>query len=184
MKPSNKQVIVKLLYACVALFTLSALVLQVLQNAGTLPATLPPALPTSVALVALSVALAVLVRRLWIIDGLLTRQSPHSTPAFFPDHPLHEIMQMHEEEKARAVKISRLSHELRTPLTSINGFSELLMQEESLSGEAREFATFIHTEAQRLTAMVNTVLTEAQLAADILAIEEKVAEVGAVSGSV
>jgi signal transduction histidine kinase len=167
LKPTYKQIVVKLLYVCVALFVLSALVLQVLGNMGRLPATLPPTLPTFISVAALVVALGVLVRRLWIIDRLLTREMPQRAPAFFPDHPDHEVMQMREAETERAVKISSLSHELRTPLTSINGFSELLMQDDSVSGEAREFAAFIHTEAQRLTAMVNNVLTEAQLAAKI-----------------
>ena len=158
--------IIKLLYACVALFVLAALVLQLLSTAGRLPVTVPAALPTFVSLAALVLALGVLLRRLWIIDGLLTRRAVRRAPWLFPDHPVHEVMQMHEAEQARAARISHLSHELRTPLTSINGFSELLMDDDSVSGEAREFATFIHTEAQRLTAMVNTVLTEAQLAAD------------------
>jgi signal transduction histidine kinase len=157
--------IIKLLYACVALFVLAALVLQLLSTAGRLPVTVPAALPTFVSLAALVLALGVLLRRLWIIDALLTRRAPGGS-RFFPQHPVHEVMQMHEAEQARAARISHLSHELRTPLTSINGFSELLMDDDSVSGEAREFATFIHTEAQRLTAMVNTVLTEAQLAAD------------------
>ena len=163
-RPDSK--IIKLLYACVAVFVLAALVLQLLITAGRLPATVPAALPTFVSLAALVLALGVLLRRLWIIDALLTRRAPQRAPWLFPEHPVHEIMQMREAEQARATRISHLSHELRTPLTSINGFSELLMEDDSVSGEAREFATFIHTEAQRLTAMVNTVLTEAQLAAD------------------
>ncbi|MCA1640716.1 MAG: hypothetical protein LC785_01785 [Acidobacteria bacterium] len=166
MKPSSKQIVVKLLYLCVALFVLAALVLQLLGNMGRLPATVPPALPMVISVAALLVALGVLVRRLWIIDRLLTRELPQRAPSFFPDHPVHKVMQMHEAEKERAVRISSLSHELRTPLTSINGFSELLMQDDSVTGEAREFAALIHTEAQRLTTMVNTVLTEAQLSAD------------------
>jgi signal transduction histidine kinase len=179
LKPSNKQTAVKLLYLCVALFVLAALVLQVAGNLGRLPATVPPALPTFVSVAALLVALGVLVRRLWIIDRLLTRQLPHGAPTFFPEHPVHEVMRMHEAEKERAVRISRLSHDLRTPLTSINGFSELLVADESIAGEAREFAAFIHTEAQRLTVMVNTVLTEAQLAADTIALGETPVETGA-----
>jgi signal transduction histidine kinase len=167
LKPSSKQIVVKLYYVCVALFVLAALALQVLGNMGRLPLTLPPALPTFTSVAALVVALGVLLRRLWIIDRLLSREGVQRAPAFFPDHPLHEVMQMHAAETERAVKISSLSHELRTPLTSINGFSELLMQDDTVSGEAREFAAFIHTEAQRLTAMVNNVLTEAQLAAKI-----------------
>ena len=167
MKPASKQIVVKLYYVCVALFVLAALVLQLLGNMGRLPATVPAPLPTFISVAALLVALGVLVRRLWIIDRLLTRELPPRSPSFFPDHPVHEVMQMHEAETERAFKISRLSHELRTPLTSINGFSELLLQDDSLTEEAREFATFIHTEAQRLTTMVNMVLTEAQLSAEI-----------------
>lgn len=162
-RPDSK--IVKLLYACVALFVLAALVLQLLAAAGRLSATVPTVLPTLVSLAALALALGVLLRRLWIIDRLLSRRAAGGS-WFFPEHPVSEVMQMHEAEQARAARISHLSHELRTPLTSINGFSELLMDDDSVSGEAREFATFIHTEAQRLTAMVNTVLTEAQLTAD------------------
>lgn len=168
LKPNNKQLVVKVLYVCVALFVLAALFVQLLGSTGRLPASVPPTLPTITSVAALVVALGVFVRRLWIIDRLLSSQLPQRPPAIFPTHPAYEVMQLHEAEKERAVKISSLSHELRTPLTSINGFSELLMQDESVSGEAREFATFIHTEAQRLTSMVNTVLTEAQIAADVL----------------
>ena len=162
MKNSNGK-FVKLLYASVALFVLWVLVLQVLASAGRLPATVPESLPTFVSVAALVLALLVLMRRLWMIDRLL---APGSTNAIFPAHPAHEVRQMHEAEMARAERISRLSHELRTPLTSINGFSELLMLDDTLSDEPREFAAFIHTEAQRLTAMVNSVLTEAQLATE------------------
>lgn len=171
MKPASKQFVVKLYYVCVALFVVAALALQLVGNFGRLPATVPASLPVGVSVAALLVALGALVRRLWIIDRLLAGQHAQRAPALFPDHPVHEVMQMHEAETERAVKISRLSHELRTPLTSINGFSELLLQDDSLTEEAREFATFIHTEAQRLTSMVNTVLTEAQLSADILSRE-------------
>jgi signal transduction histidine kinase len=168
LKPASKQFVVKLYYVCVALFVVAALALQLVGNLGRLPATVPASLPTGVSVAALLVALGALVRRLWIIDRLLAGERAQRAPTLFPDHPAHEVMQMHEAETERAVKISRLSHELRTPLTSINGFSELLLQDDSLTEEAREFATFIHTEAQRLTSMVNTVLTEAQLSADIL----------------
>ena len=162
MKNSDNKII-KLLYASVALFVLAALVLQVLASAGRLPVTVPDSLPTFVSLAALVLALVVLVRRLWMIDRLL---APRASSALFPDHPEQEVRRMHEAEMERAERISRLSHELRTPLTSINGFSELLMQDDTLAGEPREFAALIHTEAQRLTAMVNDVLTEAQLAAE------------------
>ena len=59
--------------------------------------------------------------------------------------------------------ISLMSHELRTPLTSINGFAELLTTDESLSEQTREFVTIIANEAQRMSRMINTFLTVAQL---------------------
>jgi signal transduction histidine kinase len=160
--------LLKLLYVFVALFLLAALVLQILSSTGRLPATLPPGVPMIVSVAALVLALGVLLRRLWLIDRLLTRQLPQRATQIFPDHPVSEVLHMQEAEQERSDRISRMSHELRTPITSINGFAELLMGDNSVSGEAREFAEIIHTEAQRLSQMINTVLTEVQLAEDTL----------------
>ena len=165
MKSSSPSLL-KLLYLFVALFLLAALVLQTLSSTGRLPATLPPSVPMIVSIAALVLALCVLLRRLWLIDRLLTRQLPQRATQIFPDHPVREVLQMQEAEQERGARISRMSHELRTPITSINGFAELLMGDATVSGEAREFAEIIHTEAQRLSQMINTVLTEVQLAAD------------------
>jgi signal transduction histidine kinase len=163
---SSSPSLLKLLYLFVALFLLAALVLQTLSSTGRLPATLPPSVPMIVSIAALVLALCVLLRRLWLIDRLLTRQLPQRATQIFPDHPVREVLQMQEAEQERGARISRMSHELRTPITSINGFAELLMGDATVSGEAREFAEIIHTEAQRLSQMINTVLTEVQLAAD------------------
>ncbi|HEY0081513.1 MAG TPA: histidine kinase dimerization/phospho-acceptor domain-containing protein [Pyrinomonadaceae bacterium] len=167
MKSPNTHLL-KLLYVSVALFLLAAFALQTLSSAGRLPATLPPGVPMIVSVVALVLALGVLLRRLWLIDRLLTRQQPQRATQIFPDHPVREVLQMQEAEQERSEKISLISHELRTPITSINGFAELLMSDSSVSGEAREFAEIIHTEAQRLSQMINTVLTEVQLAQDTI----------------
>jgi len=158
--------LLKLLYVLVALFLLAALALQILSSTGRLPATLPPGVPMIVSVAALMLAVSVLLRRLWIIDRLLTRQLPSRAKQIFPEHPMREVQQLQEVEQERAERISSMSHELRTPITSINGFAELLMGDDSVSGEAREFAEIIHTEAQRLSQMINTVLTEVQLAED------------------
>jgi signal transduction histidine kinase len=166
---SSSTYLVKLLYIFVALFLLAALVLQILSGTGRLPATLPPDVPMIVSVGALVLALGVLLRRLWLIDQLLTRRQPQRAPQIFPDHPVREVLQMQEAEQGRSDRISRMSHELRTPITSINGFAELLMGDDSVSGEAREFAEIIHTEAQRLSQMINTVLTEVQLAEEAVA---------------
>jgi signal transduction histidine kinase/putative methionine-R-sulfoxide reductase with GAF domain len=56
--------------------------------------------------------------------------------------------------------VANVSHELRTPLTSISAYSELLQANlGSLSGEAlAEFLRVIHTESQRLGAVINDIL--------------------------
>jgi two-component system phosphate regulon sensor histidine kinase PhoR len=56
-----------------------------------------------------------------------------------------------------------MSHELRTPLTSINGFAELLTQDQTLSPQAREFVSIIANESQRMSRMINTFLSVTQL---------------------
>jgi signal transduction histidine kinase len=59
--------------------------------------------------------------------------------------------------------ISLMSHELRTPVTSINGFSELLIADDKLSEQAKEFVTIIANESRRLSRMIDTFLPVTQL---------------------
>ncbi|MGH9955788.1 MAG: ATP-binding protein [Pyrinomonadaceae bacterium] len=68
-------------------------------------------------------------------------------------------------EQAEALNLFDLlqTHELRTPITSINGFSELLMADNELSEQTREFVTIIANESQRLSRMINTFLAVTQL---------------------
>ena len=59
--------------------------------------------------------------------------------------------------------VSLMSHELRTPITSINGFAELLVIDEALSEEQREFLMIIRSESQRLSRMLDTFLAVSKL---------------------
>ncbi len=71
---------------------------------------------------------------------------------------------VHKElEQLKSDMISLMSHELRTPLTSINGFAELLTTDNELPEQSREFVSIIANEAQRMSRMINTFLTVAQL---------------------
>ncbi len=55
--------------------------------------------------------------------------------------------------------LSQVSHELRTPMTSIRAFSEIMRDEESLSGaEKARYASVIHDEALRLTRLLDDLL--------------------------
>jgi signal transduction histidine kinase len=74
-----------------------------------------------------------------------------------------DLSQTKEYEKLKSDMISLMSHELRTPLTSINGFAELLTNDDSIPPQAREFVSIIANESQRMSRMINTFLSVTQL---------------------
>jgi signal transduction histidine kinase len=76
---------------------------------------------------------------------------------------VRDVTLAREYERLKSDMISLMSHEMRTPLTSINGFSELLAQDENIPAESREFLSIIRNESQRLSRMINTFLAVAQL---------------------
>jgi signal transduction histidine kinase len=76
---------------------------------------------------------------------------------------VRDVTLTREYEKLKSDMIALMSHEMRTPLTSINGFAELLAQDESVPAESREFLSIIRNESQRLSRMINTFLAVAQL---------------------
>jgi signal transduction histidine kinase len=74
-----------------------------------------------------------------------------------------DLSQTKDYEKLKSDMISLMSHELRTPLTSINGFAELLTNDDSIPSQAREFVSIIANESQRMSRMINTFLSVTQL---------------------
>lgn len=76
---------------------------------------------------------------------------------------LTDITAVKENEKLRSDMASLMSHELRTPITSIKGFAELLLMDESISAENREFLEIIASESQRLAKMLSTFLSVSNL---------------------
>ena len=76
---------------------------------------------------------------------------------------VRDVTRMKEFEKLKSDMISLMSHELRTPLTSINGFAELLVGDDSIPAESREFLQIISNESQRMSRMIDTFLTVTQL---------------------
>lgn len=76
---------------------------------------------------------------------------------------LRDISVIKENEKLRSDMASLMSHELRTPITSIKGFAELLLADETINEEAREFLTIIADESQRLSKMLSTFLSVSNL---------------------
>lgn len=76
-------------------------------------------------------------------------------------------------EQMRSDFVSTVSHELRAPLTSIYGFAATLLREDvQFEEEERNvFLTYIESEAQRLTAIVDKLLSVARLDAGDLQLE-------------
>jgi two-component system phosphate regulon sensor histidine kinase PhoR len=76
---------------------------------------------------------------------------------------VRDVTKMKEFEQLKSDMISLMSHELRTPLTSINGFAELLVLDEKIPEESREFLQIITNESQRMSRMIDTFLSVTQL---------------------
>ncbi|MGE0684361.1 MAG: sensor histidine kinase [Candidatus Binatia bacterium] len=63
-----------------------------------------------------------------------------------------------ERERLKDELVSIVSHELRTPLTSLRGFAELMLKRTFAPEKQHEFLSIIHTEAVRLTNLINNFL--------------------------
>ncbi len=72
---------------------------------------------------------------------------------------LTDISAVKENEKLRSDMANLMSHELRTPVTSIQGFTELMMLDDTLSEDNREYLGIIANESQRLSKMLLTFLS-------------------------
>jgi PAS domain S-box-containing protein len=70
-------------------------------------------------------------------------------------------------EELKSGFVSTVSHELRAPLTSIYGFAETLLRDDVsfADEERRTFLSYIASEAQRLTGIVDALLSVARLEA-------------------
>jgi signal transduction histidine kinase/DNA-binding response OmpR family regulator len=71
---------------------------------------------------------------------------------------LREITAEREAARLKSELVATVSHELRTPLTGVLGFAELLMQEDIDRDTGRRYVHTIHSEARRLTALVDDFL--------------------------
>jgi two-component system phosphate regulon sensor histidine kinase PhoR len=85
-------------------------------------------------------------------------------------------------EQMKSDFVSTVSHELRTPLTSIYGFAETLLRQDVLFGdeERATFLRYIASESERLTAIVDRLLSVAQLDSGDMTVQLTETDVGAV----
>jgi two-component system, OmpR family, phosphate regulon sensor histidine kinase PhoR len=89
-------------------------------------------------------------------------------------------------EQMKSEFVSNVSRELRSPLTSIYGFAETLLRDDVLFGEEERatFLSYIASEAGRLTAIVDRLLSVARLDSGDLQVQLSPTDVGAVVSEV
>src|SRR5215831_11713904 len=63
-----------------------------------------------------------------------------------------------EANRLKSEFVSMVSHELRTPLTSIQGYAELMLEDEQITEEQRESLTLVKKNADRLLGLINDLL--------------------------
>lgn len=86
----------------------------------------------------------------------------------------HDITDRKYVEEMRRDFVANVSHELRTPVSVIKGYAETLMQDGMLASDpeqATRFVEIIRRHAERLTALINDILTLSSLEAKHTALE-------------
>ena len=68
------------------------------------------------------------------------------------------VAELERLNRAKSEFVSIVSHEFRTPLTGIQGFSEMMKNEDLTLDEMREYAGDINKDAQRLNRMITEML--------------------------
>ena len=97
-------------------------------------------------------------------------------------YAFRDISSERSVEQMKTDFVSTVSHELRTPLTSIFGFAETLLRQDVLFGEEerRTFLRYISSESERLTAIVDRLISVAQLDTGDITVQLAETDVGAV----
>jgi signal transduction histidine kinase len=70
-----------------------------------------------------------------------------------------------EANRLKTEFVSMVSHELRTPLTSIQGYAELLLEDEQIAEAHRESLTIVKKNSERLLGLINDLLDVARMEA-------------------
>ena len=74
-----------------------------------------------------------------------------------------DITALKENEKLRSDIAHLMSHELRTPITSIQGFAEMILLEDNIPEDSKDFLNTIVTESQRASKILSNFLSVANL---------------------
>ncbi len=81
-----------------------------------------------------------------------------------------------ESDRLKSAFLANLSHEIRTPMNSIVGFSQILMQEASVSDEMKNYLRFINSNADLLLQLINDIIDLSMLESDQIGFRYEVFE--------
>ena len=95
---------------------------------------------------------------------------------------LRDVSYEREVDELKSSLISTVSHELRTPLTMIQGFSELLLGRELGEAQSRQALEQINTSAERLSRLINDLLTVSRLDSGRLELRPEPVDLASVLG--
>jgi len=111
-------------------------------------------------------------RELWLAVAEATMRDPADQIAG-KIYTLRDVSADRFVEQAKSDFVSSVSHELRAPLTSIYGFAETLLRRGELFDETqrRTFLSYIASESERLTGIVDALLDVAELDSGDLQVE-------------
>lgn len=66
--------------------------------------------------------------------------------------------ELRQAQKSKDEFLANMSHEIRTPMNSVCGMTELLLRDEKLTGESREYARNIQSAGRSLLGIINDIL--------------------------
>ena len=92
-----------------------------------------------------------------------------------------DMTEARETERMKDQFVGLISHELRTPLTSILGYLELVLDDEALSGEQRQYLGTVERNAQRLLRLVGDLLFTAQVDAGRFTLQPEDVDLAAIA---
>ena len=119
-----------------------------------------------------------------VVEDITTRKEAQEALAASLAAQQAANRQLAELNQAKSDFVSIVSHEVRTPLTVIQGFSEMLRDEEIDPEEIREYAGDINNEAVRLNRMITELLDLERMESGRMTLHRQATDLNAVISEV
>lgn len=100
------------------------------------------------------------------------------------DRQRRAMEELEKVNRAKSEFVSIVSHEFRTPLTGIQGFSEMMRDEDLAPGEMKEYAADINKDAQRLNRLINDMLDLSRMEAGRMTLDREPTDLNAIVSDV